>query len=87
MLELHPKPALIALPDAAPILRHTHSNTFSFKVSIKHFRNGMKSKADHEQSKAVEFVNSNPNEFNFDLWAKQVRPQLLASLHKRGARY
>lgn len=47
----------------------------------------MKSKAEHEQSKAAESVSSNPNEFNFDLWAKQVRPQLLASLHKRGARY
>lgn len=25
-------------------------------------------------------------EFNFELWVKQVRPQLLASLQKRGVR-
>jgi hypothetical protein len=46
----------------------------------------MKSKAENEQKKTAEPVGSNANEFNFDLWAKQVRPQLLASLHKRGAR-
>ncbi|MBW4583284.1 MAG: hypothetical protein KME42_27270 [Tildeniella nuda ZEHNDER 1965/U140] len=47
----------------------------------------MKSKAENEQNKAAESIGSNTTEFNFDLWAKQVRPQLLASLHKRGARY
>jgi hypothetical protein len=47
----------------------------------------MKNKAENEQSKAVESSNSNPNEFDFDRWARQVRPQLLASLHKRGTRY
>ncbi|QZZ20345.1 hypothetical protein J5X98_24305 [Leptothermofonsia sichuanensis E412] len=26
-------------------------------------------------------------EFNFEVWAKQVRPLLLASLNKRGNRY
>ena len=26
------------------------------------------------------------SEFNFELWIKQVRPQLLASLQKRGVR-
>jgi hypothetical protein len=46
----------------------------------------MKGKAENEQNKAAESVSSNTNEFNFDLWAKQVRPQLLASLHKRGVR-
>lgn len=25
-------------------------------------------------------------EFNFELWAKQVRPQLLASVQKRGVK-
>ena len=52
----------------------------------------MKNKADNEQNKAAEPVSSSTNafdanEFDFNLWAKQVRPQLLASLHKRGARY
>ena len=47
----------------------------------------MKNKAENEQSKAVESSKNNPNEFDFDLWVRQVRPQLLASLHKRGARY
>ncbi|WP_181357338.1 hypothetical protein [Stenomitos frigidus] len=46
----------------------------------------MKNKAETEQNKAAESMSSNANGFNFDLWAKQVRPQLLASLHKRGAR-
>jgi len=49
-------------------------------------RNFMKGKAENEQKKAAESVSSNANEFNFDLWAKRVRPQLLASLHKRGVR-
>ena len=47
----------------------------------------MKTKADNEQNKTAEPINSNTNEFNFDVWAKQVRPQLLASLSKRNARY
>lgn len=47
----------------------------------------MKNKAENEQNKASESVSNNANEFNFDLWARQVRPQLLASLHKRGSRY
>jgi hypothetical protein len=47
----------------------------------------MKGKAENEQKKAAEAIGSNANDFNFDLWAKQVRPQLLASLHKRGVRY
>mgnify|MGYP001770987785 CR=1 FL=1 len=30
-------------------------------------------------------IENSPNSpsFNFELWAKQLRPQLLASLHKR----
>ena len=47
----------------------------------------MKSKAENEQSTATAPVSSSANGFNFDLWAKQVRPQLLASLHKREVRY
>ena len=45
----------------------------------------MKNKADNEQNKTAESINSNASEFNFDVWARQVRPQLLASLNKRGA--
>jgi len=59
---------------------------FCFKVPIEPIRNFMKGKAENEQKKAAESVSSNANEFNFDLWAKRVRPQLLASLHKRGVR-
>jgi len=37
--------------------------------------------------KALELPSGKTNEFNFDQWVKQVRPQLLASLSKRGVRY
>jgi hypothetical protein len=44
----------------------------------------MKSNMESGQGKSGEqSVNYQP-EFNFELWAKQVRPQLLASLQKRG---
>lgn len=39
-----------------------------------------------KQNQSSEPTRPNSNEFNFELWAKQVRPQLLASLQKRGNR-
>jgi hypothetical protein len=47
----------------------------------------MKEKARENQSQSLGSDSSNTQEFNFDLWAKQVRPLLLASLSKRGSRY
>lgn len=43
----------------------------------------MKTHLDAKQDKTAENT-SEQVEFNFELWAKQVRPQLLASLQKRG---
>lgn len=40
-----------------------------------------------ERRKTVDSVNHSYQEFNFDQWAKQVRPQLLASVHKKGMKY
>jgi len=37
--------------------------------------------------KLTESAPGSANEFNFDQWVQQVRPQLLASLSKRGVRY
>jgi len=31
-------------------------------------------------------VNGNNDSFNFDLWVKEVRPQLIAALQKRARR-
>jgi len=39
-----------------------------------------------EQDKSSESANINDQKFNFEVWAKQVRPLLLASLNKRGNR-
>lgn len=36
--------------------------------------------------KPIESSDRNSPEFNFDAWAKQVRPLLLASVSKRGNR-
>lgn len=47
----------------------------------------MKSDVKKESNKAPESATGHNPEFNFDLWAKQVRPQLLAALQKRGGRY
>ncbi len=44
----------------------------------------MKTKAGKDQNTAEQSAGSNGQEFNFELWAKQVRPLLLASLSKRG---
>lgn len=46
----------------------------------------MKTHVDKNQGKSPEQLNSNTADFNFELWAKQVRPQLLASVQKRGTR-
>jgi hypothetical protein len=46
----------------------------------------MTSKTSNEQIKTVRSVTVSGQEFNFEAWAKQVRPQLLASLSKRGHR-
>lgn len=44
----------------------------------------MKDKAHEDQTKPSSSGNSHPGEFDFEQWARQVRPQLLASLQKRG---
>lgn len=46
----------------------------------------MKSSVDKKQLQNTAQQGAEANEFNFDLWAKQVRPQLLASVQKRGMR-
>lgn len=46
----------------------------------------MKPHAEKKQGKSDETLNHNQPEFNFELWARQVRPQLLASIQKRGMR-
>lgn len=43
----------------------------------------MKGKSNKEQTPSTESITS-MDDFNFELWARQVRPQLLASLQKRG---
>jgi hypothetical protein len=44
----------------------------------------MKTETTKKQTKPD--VSKNSDGFDFDSWAKQVRPQLLASLQKRGDR-
>lgn len=46
----------------------------------------MKDKAHKDQAKPVSSGSSHAGEFDFEQWARQVRPQLLASLQKRGVR-
>ena len=46
----------------------------------------MKNRIEKSQNKSAESIRSNQSEFDFELWAKQVRPQLLASVQKRGVR-
>ncbi len=46
----------------------------------------MKSSVDNNQLETTTKQGTGHAEFNFDLWAKQVRPQLLASVQKRGMR-
>ncbi|MBF2026333.1 MAG: hypothetical protein IGS48_06140 [Oscillatoriales cyanobacterium C42_A2020_001] len=46
----------------------------------------MKTPIERKQGKSGKEANSEQSEFDFELWAKQVRPQLLASLQKRGMR-
>jgi len=46
----------------------------------------MKTPIEKKQDTQVDALNSNQPNFNFELWAKQVRPQLLASVQKRGIR-
>lgn len=46
----------------------------------------MKTRIEKNQDNSTEMANANQAEFNFELWAKQVRPQLLASVQKRGMR-
>ncbi len=49
-------------------------------------RNIMITKAKQAQVTTTIAGNTPLNEFNFELWVKQVKPQLLASLQKRGMR-
>lgn len=44
----------------------------------------MKRKADKQETKSIEPTTPNMSEFDFEQWARQVRPQLLASLQRRG---
>ncbi|MDX2242641.1 MAG: hypothetical protein NW224_18290 [Leptolyngbyaceae cyanobacterium bins.302] len=46
----------------------------------------MKTRIEKSQDKSTEMTKASQTEFNFELWAKQVRPQLLASVQKRGMR-
>lgn len=46
----------------------------------------MASKGESKETQQTELSRSTSSEFNFELWARQVRPQLLAALQKRGAR-
>ncbi len=46
----------------------------------------MKPHSEKKQGKSDETLNNGQSEFNFELWARQVRPQLLASIQKRGMR-
>lgn len=58
-----------------------------FKVVMALIKEFMKNNAENQSIKSSESAGTNAHEFDFDLWAKQVRSQLLASLHKRGVRY
>lgn len=44
----------------------------------------MKSKVNQEQNQSTESASASMDDFNFEQWARLVRPQLLASLQKRG---
>jgi hypothetical protein len=46
----------------------------------------MTTKTKQTQGQVSDSLNKNGTDFNFELWAQQVRPQLLASLQKRGVR-
>jgi hypothetical protein len=46
----------------------------------------MKLHTEKKQGKLDETLSHGQPEFNFELWARQVRPQLLASIQKRGIR-
>jgi hypothetical protein len=43
----------------------------------------MKAKTNHDINPSIEPVNPHLADFNFEQWARQVRPLLLASLQKR----
>ncbi|EKQ67379.1 hypothetical protein OsccyDRAFT_3641 [Leptolyngbyaceae cyanobacterium JSC-12] len=46
----------------------------------------MKTHIETKQGKSGEQSASEQPEFDFELWARQVRPQLLASVQKRGVK-
>jgi len=46
----------------------------------------MKTRIENKQESPADSIHTNQPEFNFELWVKQVRPQLLASVQKRGIR-
>ncbi|MDX2228859.1 MAG: hypothetical protein NW220_04450 [Leptolyngbyaceae cyanobacterium bins.349] len=46
----------------------------------------MKARIDKKQSVDADPISTNHPNFDFELWIKQVRPQLLASVQKRGVR-
>lgn len=46
----------------------------------------MKAGIEHNNDKAANAIGANQADFNFELWVKQVRPQLLASVQKRGVK-
>jgi hypothetical protein len=45
-----------------------------------------KQKADRDPIQPIQSIGGHASDFNFEQWAKQVRPRLLASLQKRGMR-
>lgn len=46
----------------------------------------MKTPIEKKQETQTDALNTHQPTFNFEVWAKQVRPQLLASVQKRGMR-
>lgn len=46
----------------------------------------MKAPIEKKPDNAMDSLNASQSAFNFELWAKQVRPQLLASVQKRGVK-
>ncbi len=80
-------------------LRSLHTSNCFYAWRHKHWQRGcsklnnghiaeiiMKTEMRKEQDKPSESTNNSGQGFNFEVWAKQVRPLLLASLNKRGNR-
>jgi hypothetical protein len=46
----------------------------------------MKPKLDKDHPQSAVLINHCHQEFNFDQWIRQLKPQLIASLQRRGCR-